>query len=192
MGTEPKSLEDLELDNSLAGSEGLDPNYVSRIRIQYLLTQHQTIITQMQFADAKAAALITVIGIVALRSPLFSSVEALMNIGWFGILIILTLSLSILFTLLSVFPRYPSRKLREDMVLSDRWSWPSLVNGGFSAAQYADFMRGAEVSQLVQSVALSNANVSAVLLNKYKMLRIGFALGTLAFLLGVVNLVGFV
>ena len=62
-----RKLDDLELNIALEGCEGLDVNYVSRIRAQYLFIQHQTMITQMQFADAKAAALIALVGVAAVR-----------------------------------------------------------------------------------------------------------------------------
>lgn len=180
-----KSLEALDFNLPMAGNEGLDANYVSRIRIQYLLMQHQSIITQMQFADAKAAALITLVGIVALRSPIFENINNIGQLGIFIYLIIASLSLSMFFTLLSVFPRYPPKKQRAEMWQSDRWSWPALASHDFSPDEYADFVRTAEVSQLIQSVALSNTHISTVLLKKYRVLRLGFIFGTISFVLGI-------
>ena len=53
--SEIKKLDDISLDPNLAGSEGVDLNYISRIRVQYLFAQSQMLMNQMQFADAKAA-----------------------------------------------------------------------------------------------------------------------------------------
>ena len=63
-------IEDVELNRPLAGHEGVDTNHASRARIQTLLDQHASLVTQTQFADAKSAALITLIGLLALKGPM--------------------------------------------------------------------------------------------------------------------------
>ena len=62
-------LESLPLDLRLQGSEGLDVNHASRLRMQFLVGQQASLVTQTQFADAKAAALMTLMGLVALNGP---------------------------------------------------------------------------------------------------------------------------
>ena len=170
-----RKLDDLELNIALEGCEGLDVNYVSRIRAQYLFIQHQTMITQMQFADAKAAALIALVGVAAVRGPIpIGQPEAYGTIGY---AFLMCAGFSIMFAILSVFPRYPSKRRRESLSDSDRWSWPALTSSQLNAEAFADYIRTAEVSQLVHSIAISNSFIAKILLSKYRMLRLGFFFG---------------
>ena len=168
-------LNELDFSVDLHGCEGLDINYVSRIRSQYLFSQHQTMIAQMQFADAKAAALIALIGFITLRGPI--KIDQLPALGFFGYAFFLFAGLAVVFTLFSVFPRYPSKAQRDNLILSDRWSWPALASQKLKAEEFANYIRTAEVSQLLHSLAISNCYVANILLSKYRMLRIGFIFG---------------
>lgn len=67
-------------------------------------------------------------------------------------------------------------QVRLDMVRRDRWSWPSIAAGQANRADFARFMKTSEVSQLIQSVPLSNAAVSRILTAKYGILRAAFML----------------
>ena len=185
-----KNISELDLSADLNGHEGLDANYVSRIRTQYLVTQHQTMITQMQFADAKAAALIALVGFIALRGPV--KIDQLTSLGLFGYMFLTFAGLAVVFTLLSVFPRYPSKSKRENLIHSDRWSWPALASGALKAEEFADYMRTAEVSQLLHSLSISNYMVANILLSKYRMLRIGFICGLVTVLLVGIKTTGLV
>lgn len=167
----PRKISEVDLNLPLAGTEGLDINYIGRIRTQYLFAQHQALVTQTQFADAKAAALMTLVGLIALRGP-FAVGEP--PVGLFVGLYLALVALCILFSFLAVFPRYPAAKLRDGMSESDRWSWPALATDGFEPDDFSRFMQTSEVSQLVHSVSLSNSYVSRILLRKFFMLRIAF------------------
>ena len=48
------SIEDLPLDRDVSSAEGVSLDYMARVRIAYLVGQNQTMVTQTQFADAKA------------------------------------------------------------------------------------------------------------------------------------------
>ena len=167
-----RKIEEVELTHALAGSEGVDPNHASRARIQMLLDQHSTLIEQTQFADAKSAALVTLVGLLALKGPVSmqlmseADLPALLSAAFSGI--------AILFAVISVFPRYPTRNIREALPEIDRFSWPALTAHRMSPETYATFMQTAEISQIVHSVAYSNCAVSQILLRKYQMLRIAF------------------
>ena len=52
------NVKHIDLNLPLQGSEGLDSNYASRIRSQYLFAQNQAMVAQSQFADAKAGAIL--------------------------------------------------------------------------------------------------------------------------------------
>lgn len=183
-----KSLNELDLSVDLHSCEGLDINYISRIRSQYLFTQHQTMITQMQFADAKAAALIALIGFITLRGPI--KLNEIANLGLFGYIFLGCAGLAVVFTLLSVFPRYPSKAKRDVLVLSDRWSWPALASYENEPEEFSNYVRTAEVSQLLHSISISNCFVADILLSKYRMLRIGFIFGLITMLLVGVKITG--
>ncbi|MCC0021698.1 MAG: hypothetical protein H6888_11585 [Nitratireductor sp.] len=164
-------LEDIDLTLPLSGSEGVDINYISRVRTQYLFAQHHALVAQTQFADAKAAALLTLIGLIALRGPLAPYESSGSIFTW---IYLACVALCILFALLSVVPRFPSASLRSAMYKADRWSWPGLAADEVTPEAFAGFMQTSEVSQLVHSVARSNVHISRILLRKFFMLRLAF------------------
>ena len=169
VATTPKTIDDIDLNLDLTGSEGHNINYIARVRSQYLYAQHQALITQNQFADAKAAALITLIGLLVLRGPIDGSLNLPprpFELG-FGIAALL----SIVFSLIAVFPRIPSNKVRAKMAKIDRWSWPAISDPSLPPDEFAKFMQTSEVSQLIYSVALSNANVARILHRKFRYLQ---------------------
>lgn len=177
----PPRIEDIELTHGLAGSEGVDPNHASRARIQLLLDQHNSLIAQTQFADAKTGGLVTLIGLLALKGPV--PVDQMQSGDAVSLAAAALAAGCVLFCLLSVFPRYPGRGTRDRLHVSDRFSWPGLTTSGYGADDYARFMHTVEVSQMVHSVARSNVAVARILLRKYQMLRIAFVLGGLDFLI---------
>ena len=181
-------IKDVELNRPLAGSEGVDPNHASRARIQTLLDQHDSIVTQTQFADAKSAALITLIGLLALKGPI--PLDAMQQGDAVSLLSAIASALAILFCVATVFPRYPGKNIRETLPDIDRFSWPALTSHGLSGEDYAQYMHTAEVSQMVHSIAHSNCAVSQILLRKYQMLRIAFLLAVADFVLVFLRLAG--
>ncbi len=183
-------IADVELNRPLAGHEGVDPNHASRARIQTLLDQHASLVTQTQFADAKSAALITLIGLLALKGPI--PMEAMMQADMVSTLSAVASALAILFCVAAVFPRYPGRGIRESLPDIDRFSWPALASPGLSGEDYAQYMHTVEVSQMVHSIAHSNSAISHILLRKYQMLRIAFLFATADFALVFVKLTGIV
>lgn len=186
--TPPDRLEDVDLTHPLAGSEGVDPNHASRIRIQTLLGQHSLLITQTQFADAKSAALVTLVSLLVLSGLI--PADALGNADPFALLSGIASSLAILFSVMAVFPRYPGKAVREHLPEFDRFSWPALTASGLPPESYARYMQTAEVSQIVHSIAYSNCAVSRILLRKYQMLRISILFGTAYLIMAFARLAG--
>lgn len=178
---EAPDLQEIELGLPLAGSEGLDVNHASRARIQFLCDQHQALLTQTQFADAKAAALMTILALVVLSQP--DQLRSIAAAPWLGYVFLAVGIASIACCFWVVFPRFPPAAERERMITRDRWSWPSLAAKSLDPAEHARFMRTAEISQMVQSLSLSNAAVSRLLLKKYTALRTAFALGLVVLLI---------
>lgn len=172
-------LEKVDLSRPLSGSEGVDPNHASRIRIQTLLMQHNSLVQQTQFADAKAAGLMTVIGLLALNGPV--PMDDMMKGETISMAAGIVAALCILFCIFTIFPRYPRRKIRKNLSETDRFSWPSLTSPDFNAESYSEYMHTAEVSQIVHSIAHSNSAVAHILLRKFLMMRIAFLLGAVDF-----------
>jgi Pycsar effector protein len=184
----PHSLDDIDLSLPLAGSEGLDINHASRARIQYLGDQHQALLTQIQFADAKSFALMTLLGLIALRGPI--EMHSAAENPVLGNVFLVVSAISVFCCFWAVFPRYPTARSRREMLVYDRWSWPSLAGDSLEPVAYSKFMQTAEISQLVQSLAISNAAVARVLLRKYTALRIAFGFSILVLLIVCIRLSG--
>ena len=176
-----KRIDEIELDGDLCGSEGLDVNYISRVRAQYLFVQHQSLLHQGQFGDAKAAALMTLAGLILLRGPI--PVSGIMTSGstaMVDLAFVASCMLCIVFCLAAVFPRYPRAQTRKNLANFDLWSWPALASSSMSGQKFSEFMRSSEVSQLLHSMSLSNERVAKILARKFLMLRIAFSLAVIA------------
>ena len=170
-------LSDVDLNTPLGGSQGLSVNDISRIRVHYLLSQHTAIVQQIQFADAKAAALVTLIGLIALRGPIDMPGPAMNPIS---IVFSILCAVCIILCMLTVFPRYPGKSGSSELAEMENWSWPSHSSGKSGAKDYSLFMQTSEVSQLVHSLSVSNLSVARVLRKKFRFLRMGFAIAALA------------
>ncbi len=164
-------LTDVKLDKDLAGSEGLDANNISRVRIQYLIAQHQTSVQQIQFADAKAAVVMTLIGLLALRGPIELNSAQLSPLE---IVFGLISAAAVFCSIAAVFPRYPSRSVSKNISEFETWSWPALSCIGTDPEAFAEYMQTSEVSQLVHSISYSNVTIARVLRRKFMYLRLAF------------------
>lgn len=168
-GSENAAKENLNV--RLRDSEGLDMNHASRIRAQYLLVQHQSMIAQSQFADAKAGAILALLGLLALRGPVDAGSGA-GTTSWMWYLFLCLTTLSVGFCLLAIMPRYPNRKIRNQAAEVETWSWPSLASDRVNDMDYGSHMRTTEISKLINSVAFANRNIANILLIKFRLLRI--------------------
>jgi hypothetical protein len=177
-------LSEVDLHLAIEGSEGVDRNYSSRIRSQFLIAQHQTLVTQAQFADAKAAAILALLGIVALRGPIDLAID-IRTANTLVLVYMALVALTTVFCLLSIIPRYPGRKRRNQGADVERWSWPSLASDFLLQSDFGQYMQTSEVSHLIYSLAHANQAHAQVLLVKFRMLRIAFVL-----LLAIVAIIG--
>ena len=170
-------IEKLALDLPLEGREGLDANHASRLRMQFLSTQHASLITQTQFADAKAAALMTVMALVALNGPV-----KILSSGNGNVAILIMFLLTILAigtAMAAIMPRYPDSRLSQLIKRRDRFAWPGLVAQGYDPLDHARFMQTAEASQLIMSISHTNAAMARVLQVKFQYLRAAYLLAAL-------------
>ncbi|MEO1292919.1 MAG: Pycsar system effector family protein [Pseudomonadota bacterium] len=167
-------LDEMDVSKPLLSTEGVDINDLMRAKIHYLASQNAKLTQQFQFSDAKAATLLTLMGVIAANAPVSRSAVAPVEILFF-VLIGLSLGLA----LWSVFPKLPSVAAREKIAEIDRFSWPGLTSDQFSAGDYANFMRDAQATHLLTSMARSNAVLSKILLRKFQLLRFSFILGAI-------------
>lgn len=180
--TKKVSLEDFDietigLDKAIEGREGLDVNHASRLRMQFLTAQHASLVTQIQFADAKAAALMTLMGLIALNGPV--KIAQTRPDDYLAIAVFFLMMATIGLAMTSIIPRYPDRALNKIIKRHERFSWPALVAQGYSPLDHAMFIRRAEASQLLMSLAQTNGNMARVLRSKFRGLRLAFLLGAL-------------
>lgn len=170
-------IEAMALDESIQSAEGLDVNHSSRLRMHFLVAQHASMITQTQFADAKAAALMTVMGLVAMNGPV--KIGQTTPNDLLAIVIFALMMGTIAIAMAAILPRYPDAKLNLMIKRRERFAWPALVANGYSPLDHAEFMRTAEASQLVVSIAQTNSAMAMVLKSKFRALRMAFLLGAL-------------
>lgn len=170
-------IENVELGYGIEGTEGLDVNHVSRLRMQFLTTQHASMVSQIQFADAKAAALMTLMGLIALNGPV--KIAEAQPHDYSAVAIFILMMTAIGLAISSIIPRYPDRELNRVISRKERFSWPALVAQGYSPLDHAEFMRKSDASQLIMSLAQTNANMARLLQSKFRTLRLAFILAAL-------------
>lgn len=171
------TIDDLPLDRDISSREGVSLDYMARVRIAYLMGQNQAMVTQTQFANAKAGALLAFVGLIATRGPGAVVEMDAMTPGMAGLLGLHGLAL--ICCIVVLYPRYASHDMRRRMARQERFSWPALSARDYLAEDFAAFMRGAQLSHLVTSVARSNHALAAILLQKFRWLRAAFALAVI-------------
>lgn len=145
-----------------------------RARINFLSAQNTTIMTQTQFADAKAAALMTVMSLIALRSP-FSQAATLtdpLDLATYGLIVA-----SILLCFWAIVPRYPTRKVCEGILTTDKFSWIAISSGRWTAEDHQSFAKDGDLRDLIISLAHSSIGSAKVLREKFLALRWAFVSG---------------
>lgn len=149
----------------------VDANHRTIVRMNYLTAQHRVMTMLVRDADAKAAAILAVVGLLAARGPVAVSdavaagVPTLAYIAFLGITLALALA--------TLFPRYIGPRARRALGTRERWSWLALSPP--QAAPFDGWFEGAEVADLERSLSRSNEALARVLLRKYRTLRIAFA-----------------
>jgi hypothetical protein len=166
------ALEDMAFDGNVESLEKMSVDQLFRSRLQYALAQNASIFAQTQFADAKAGTLLAMIGL--LTAHVAGGGVAADTLTVRGLLALNSL---VILTCVGVLaPRFGKADARARMARLDRFSWPSLTGADYTAEDHAQFLRKAQASQLVLSVARSNAAVAQILFAKYRLLRVAFAL----------------
>lgn len=177
-------LETVDLSRRIESREGVSADHMARLQLHYLVSQDRSLVTQTQFADAKAGALMTLMGLLVLRSlPRGAAVDeasAALNL-----LALIAACICLGACLWAVMPRFPNATVRRAIARQDVFSWPGLASDRFDAEDYVRFMRTSEHGQLVSSLARSNSKLAAILLRKFQLIRFSFYFGAAAVVLTV-------
>lgn len=167
------ALDALSLDVDIGSREQVSRDQAARIRIQFLCEQCAILARQTHFADTKAAALLALAGVVGARVTM--EAEAITLTALEGGMLALTAAV-LLLCLLVLMPRYPGARLQAAIADRERFSWVSLSAPGQGPDAYAEFARSAEISQIIVSIARTNAAMAQVLHRKFRRLRLAFQL----------------
>ena len=180
------TIDELPLDVDIGSHEGVGIDHLARMRMSFLLDQNKTMSVQTKFADAKAGALLAFIGLIATRGPApvgELTVSSLVITALHGCVLIACL--------IVLYPRYLSRAQRNAIAETDHYSWPALAADTVTPGAFSTYMRSAQFSQLVHSMAHANVALSHILMSKFGWLRTAFVLAVVDVLAqGVVVLTG--
>lgn len=176
------SIADLPLDRDITSREGLSTDQMTRVRLAYLVAQNNSLVQQTQFADAKAGALLAIIGLIATRSPGAAFDSAIYTAQ--GVIVVILHAIALFCCIVVLIPRYAGRAERRALARAERFSWPALIAEPAGKDLYAEFARGAQASQLLVSMARSNQALAGILHRKFAWLRGAFliALADFAFI----------
>ncbi|MEO1331173.1 MAG: Pycsar system effector family protein [Pseudomonadota bacterium] len=178
-----RALEALDLEQPIVTREGMTVDDLVRAKMHYLVAQDRSLVQQIQLSDAKAATVLTLMGLLTVNSdsvPLGTGPAATLSL-----LFLALMGGCLACALWAVIPRYPPGSVRDALSARDRYSWPGLASDALEIDDYAEFMRTSQASQMILSVARSNAAVSRILLKKFRALRLSFQFaGAAVFVLG--------
>lgn len=142
-----------------------------RARVHFLVAQNNALIVQTQFADAKAAALMALMGIIALRGPvpLNPGPEDPLGLAMAAMIVV-----SVLACFWAVIPRYPGAKMRRRLLSVERFSWPALASDDCTGAAHGAFAREGAFGEIIGALAHANVSHAQVLLKKFRAMRVAF------------------
>lgn len=167
--TDDPELESMPLNMDIGSAEKLSVDQMTRSRLEFAISQNASIIQQTQFADAKAATLLALTGLLALGILEGRIANApVLILGAHFALALLVVGIC----MFALMPRMAPARDTARMHRTDRFSWLVLTVPDYSGDEHASFLRTSQASQLVVSVARSNVAVSQILARKYLLLRI--------------------
>ncbi|MEM9059147.1 MAG: hypothetical protein AAGD13_01685 [Pseudomonadota bacterium] len=145
-----------------------------RARMSFLAAQNSAILTQTQFADAKAGALMTILGLIAIKgsAPVLIMIQDPLEMLSMAIIIV-----SIFFCLSTIMPRIVG--FTDDAVppIGNRFTWLFLTMPGYTDDMHGAYARETRFGDLLNSIAASNMGASRILARKFLMLRWAFMTG---------------
>lgn len=145
-----------------------------RARMSFLTAQNSAILTQTQFADAKAGALMTILGLVAIKgsAPALVIIQDPLEMLAMAIII-----LSIFLCLSTIMPRIVGFTNDAVPPSGNRFTWLFLTMPGYTDDMHGAYARETKFGDLLNSIAASNMGASRILARKFIMLRRAFLTG---------------
>ncbi len=161
-------------DEEIHAQEGVTRGDSARVRMLFLVSQNNALLTQTQFADAKAGALMTLLLLISIRgtSPGVPTIQDPLELGAMAMVIV-----SIGFCLAAIMPRVLRHGADKLPAANNRYTWFSMAMPAYSTELHGEFSRQSDVGALLNSVASSNVGASRVLARKFAMLRWAFYSG---------------
>lgn len=145
-----------------------------RARMTFLLSQNGMILNQTQFADAKAGALMTTLGLVVIKGAGPAIVITQNPLEMLSMALVLV---SLGFRLATIMPRFSGLHADGGPATTDRCTWLFIARQAYSGDLHGDFARTTGFSELLNAVANSSVGASRILVRKYQMLRWAFING---------------
>lgn len=173
---------------AICSEEGVSGDELAKIRLWHLQAQSATIMRQTLMADAKAATVLALIGLVATKVLLSADLG---GAGVFNVAMFVNKAAVLCLCLYVIMPRFPREEEWAQMRGRERYSWAALANPRLGSYDYGEFACQADASQMFRSIARANQGAARVLLTKFRLLRVVFALAildvvmTMTFFMGV-------
>ncbi|MEM7211522.1 MAG: hypothetical protein AAF479_06440 [Pseudomonadota bacterium] len=145
-----------------------------RARMSFLTAQNGAILSQTQLADAKAGALMTILGLVTIKgtAPVLIIIQDPIEMLAVAIMI-----LSIGLCLVTIMPRLVGFTGDAVPPSGRRFTWLYLTMPGYTDEMHGEWSREASFADMLNSIAVSNMCASRILVKKFQMLRHAFLVG---------------
>lgn len=172
---------------AIQSQEGVSSDELAKIRLWHLQAQSSNIMRQTLMADAKAATVLALIGLVATKVLLSADLS---TVGPLVVMMFLNKAAVLCLCLYVIMPRFPRDEDWTRMRCGERYSWAALANPKLGAYDYGEFACNADASQMFRSLGRANHGAARVLLVKFRLLRTVFLLAivdvalTMAFFVG--------
>ena len=174
-------------DYATSSKEGVSIDELAKLRMWHLQSQSNIIMRQTLMADAKAATVLALIGLVATRILLSGDLAAG---GALTMLMFANKAAVLCLCLYVIMPRFPRDADWAKMRSHERFSWAALANPELQTYDFGEFAARSDASQMFRSIGRANHGMARVLLTKFKLLRTVFLLAivdvvlTMAFFMG--------
>ena len=161
-------------DKVINTEEDVSKGDAMRARMSFLTAQNSAVLNQTQFADAKAGALMTILGLVAIKgsAPVLVIIQDPLEMLAMAIIIA-----SIGLCLATIMPRLVG--FTDDAVPArgNRFTWLFLTMPGYTDEAHGEWSRETSFADMLNSIATSNMGASRILAKKFQMLRHAFLVG---------------
>ena len=161
-------------DKVINTEEDVSKGDAMRARMSFLTAQNSAVLTQTQFADAKAGALMTILGLVAIKgsAPVLILIQDPLEMLAMAVIIA-----SIGLCLATIMPRLVGFSDEAVPAVGNRFTWLFLTMPGYTDDMHGQWSRETCFADMLNSIAASNMGASRILATKFQMLRRAFIVG---------------